>query len=36
MILTTKVLNGEVVKRGEIGETADLLEISNDPLDIVR
>jgi hypothetical protein len=28
MIQTTKPLNGEVEKTGDIGETADLLEIS--------
>jgi hypothetical protein len=31
MILTTKVLNGEVEKTGDIGETADLLESIYDP-----
>jgi hypothetical protein len=34
MIQTTKALNGEVEKIGDIGETADLLEISYDPADI--
>jgi len=35
MILTTKVLNEEVKKTGELGETADLLEIVYDPADIL-
>jgi len=34
MIQTTKPLNGEVEKTGDIGETADLLEISYIPADI--
>jgi hypothetical protein len=35
MILTTKVLNEEVEKIGDHGETADLLEILYDPADIL-
>ena len=36
MILTSKVLNVEVEKIGDIGETADLLEILYDPVNILR
>jgi hypothetical protein len=35
MILTTKVLNVEVEKTGDLGETADLLEILFDPASIL-
>jgi hypothetical protein len=35
MILATKVPNEEVEKIGDLGETADLLEILYDPADIL-
>jgi hypothetical protein len=35
MILTTKVPNEEAEKIGDLGETADLLEIASDPADIL-
>jgi hypothetical protein len=35
MILTSKVPNVEVEKIGDIGETADLLDILYDPVDIL-
>lgn len=35
MILTTKVLNEEVKKIGDLGKTADLLEKLYDPADIL-